>query len=377
MLSLRAGVVTLLFLAACGGAPKPASVAGAEGPNAPTPAVSVATDAPAPTSDASALPRGGSEVAVDRDGFLVPPHGILPEGYADRLLAAGAPPQVRLVSPGAEPRTVLRYVYKKGDKAHIGLTTDLAMSMAIDANAATEDPLPAPRKTPRITMGFATTIAAVDADGTALVNAVYEAAKASGGTPAANAAVEKSLAGIGGSTISYRVTASGRVSDVVLKLDPALQGPAREAMENTAASSSDLATPLPEVPIGVGATWFVDSRVASGGLDLFRRTKTTLDAVAGVGERTGPRITVRQQVATVAASPVANLAKLRQLTNASATLTEFSSRATGTTRQGLTRVADLLGKAHVDVENRMRVTTEETSLYFHTGIAMDVTTSEK
>lgn len=368
MLSLRAGVVTLLLLAACGGAPTPASVT-------PTPAVSVATEAPPAASTTRPAPN---EVPLDADGFLVPAHGILPEGYADRLLATGAPPQVRLVAPGAEPRAVLRYVFKKGDKGRLSLTTDMTMRMGIHADASEESaPLPPPQKTPAVALGFSLTIAAVDADGTALVNAVYEAAKATGGTPAANAAVEKSLAGIGGSTISYRVTASGRVSDVVLKLDPALQGPAREAMENTAASSSDLATPLPEVPVGVGATWFVDSRVASGGLDLFRRTKTTLDAVAGVGERTGPRITVRQQVATVAASPVANLAKLRQLTNASATLTEFSSRATGTTRQGLTRVTDLLGKAHVDVENRMRVTTEEASLYFHTGLTMDVTTSEK
>ncbi len=368
MLSLRAGAVTLLFLAACGGAPKPASVAGAEEPHAPTPAVSVATDAPAPTVDASALPRGGSEVAVDREGFLVPPHGILPEGYADRLLAAGAPPQVRLVSPGAEPRTVLRYVYKKGDKAHIGLTTDLAMSMAIDAKAATEDPLPPPRKTPRVTMGFATTITAVDADGTAHVDAVYEAAKASSGTPAEIAAVEKALAGLAGSKVSYRVTASGRVSDVVTKLDPALQGPAREAMENAAASSSDLATPLPDAPVGIGAVWIVDSRIKSGGLDLARRTRTTLEATKN------STITVHQQIGAVAASPVATLAKLPK---ASVAITDFSSRGTGTTRQGLTRVAELEATSHVDVNMQMRVTSGETTMHFRTALVMDVTTAGK
>jgi hypothetical protein len=366
MLSLRAGVVTLLFLAACGGAPKPAAVAGAEEPNAtPAPAVSVATDAPAPTSDASA-PRGGS-VAVDRDGFFVTPHGILPEGYADRLVLAGAPPEVHLLSPGAEPRTVLRYVYKKGDKAHIGLTTDLAMSMAIDAKAA-EEPLPAPRKTPRITMGFATTITAVDADGAAHVEAVYDAAKATGGTPAENAAVEKALAGMAGSKVSYRMTASGRVSDVVTKFDPTLQGPAREAMENAAASSSDLATPLPDAPVGIGAVWVVDSRVTSGGLDLARRTRTTLEAVKN------STITVRQQIVALAASPVATLAKLP---TASVAIADFSSRGTGTTRQGLTRLTDLEAASHVDVNLQMRITSGGTTLNFHSALAMDVTATAK
>lgn len=317
-------------------------------------------------------------VPVDGDGFLAPPYGILPEGYADRFAAVGAPPHVRLLSRGAEPRSILRYTYKKGDTGHIELTTDISVSMEMGARPSAtaselsetgvagdsrEAPLPAPRKM-QFVLDCSLTVTAVDASGNAEIEGVYRSARVRGGGPAANAAAEKALQGMAGTRMTYRASPSGNVSDFKMMINPALQGPARDTLEQVANSSSDFATPLPEVPIGVGATWISDSRVTDGGLDLLRQARTTLDAIRGT------TILVNERASAVAASPQADLPKLPP--GATAAILALKSRGAGWTKQGLGGVAELEATAKVDADYQIRIGVGDETTTVRTAITMDV-----
>jgi hypothetical protein len=223
-------------------------------------------DAPKATAEA-AKPGAAKGTKLDA------PTGVLAKGAADKLVKAGARPVVKLLDPGAEPRAVASYALVKGAAKPLQMGMDLEMGM--DAG---ELKLPSTRL-PRMVLVF--DFSAGDQKGTdwpiegKLRNVSVEAKGAAQDQIAA--ALRPQLGALAGIGMTYFLDVKGRVRDVKVTLPDSLPAMAGQMMSGMTQSLESMTSPLPDEPIGVGATWEVLSRIVANGADLLQISTFTLE----------------------------------------------------------------------------------------------------
>lgn len=291
--------------------------------------------AKAPDAAASGAPSDSAGGALPT-AFASAKNGILPPGAADKILAVGARPLVKLVSPGAEPRSELVYDLTKGVKQSLGMSMDMAMSLKIGPQAAP------PVILPRMMMGLDMTAADKDARGDwkidALLNRVTIEAKGAQQEQMAKQ-MRPHMDGMKGLTMAYFVTPKGHVHDVSINTPPNFPAQAQQMLQGMNQSFESMVAPFPSDAVGVGAKWEVTTRVASGGADLLQFSTYVLK------ERKGSQTTLDVTVTQVAASEMINAPGMPA--GAAAKLTAFHSGGGGSSRLDTKSVAPLGGKMSV------------------------------
>jgi hypothetical protein len=206
----------------------------------------------------------------------------------DGYPAAGAPATVKLLAPGAEPRTALRYAIAAGHKANADMTMNMSMAMNAGGMSVPMD-LPGMK----ITMSLAVTGVAPGGDITydvAFTGLTIDTATAA--NPAIAAALEPMKASV--TSIKGTTTMSNRGVTKSAKIDAA-DASIQQLMTQMTSSVENLSNPLPEEPVGAGARWEVRQAASSGGQTVF--TKSTYEVVSIQGS------TVTLKVATEQAAP--------------------------------------------------------------------------
>lgn len=215
-----------------------------------------------------------------------------PAGYP----AMGSPAIVKLLAPGADPKTPLRYKVPASFKTSgvVSLTMGLTMNMAGMA-------LP-PMDLPRMKMTFDLTVTSVAASGDVTYDLAFSdmTAEAAPGTdPSVAAMVQGAAASIkeikGTATISSRGVTRSTNFDLSKMSDPNL----KQTLDQVSSQLEGMAMPLPEEAIGTGARWEARSAVNEGGMVTYVRTEYELVSVTGTtvqlrlkSEKTAPPQTV-------------------------------------------------------------------------------------
>lgn len=187
------------------------------------------------------------------------------EGYP----AVGAPAIVTLLSPGAEPRTRLRYTVASTYKEHMSMNMLMSMSMEMGGMA-----MPA-MQMPMMKMGADLNVTSVAASGDITYSIAFTGFGVDS-TPGVDPAVIAAMGGLdadikslkGSSTISDRGIARSVNFDFSKVTNPAL----KQTMDSVSSSIQNMSMPLPEEAVGVGARWEVRHSLAAGGMQVFQKT---------------------------------------------------------------------------------------------------------
>lgn len=241
-------VVPLSVLGCCKGIPGVGSSSG-DGGAAATGSSGAAPTAAAPPIDLKA-----------------PANGVFPAGAADQILPKGGAPIVRLISPGAEPRTPLRYALTPGS-----VTSDTTLDVTSKAAAIS-------MAIPRITMTYDYVVSPKQGAQWPVV-ATLKATKVDGGSgPAAALAsmLRPKLKGLEGLTFTYQQDDRGKVSNMKSALADRRTPELEEILRTLQSSQAALSLALPEEPIGKGGKWQIITRAPDSGIDILQEVVCTL-----------------------------------------------------------------------------------------------------
>jgi hypothetical protein len=257
----------------------------AAAPDEPTsPAVVDSSGAEAPARTEPALPRDPFALTVGADGILAPADVAL-------MPAIGAAPLVRLIEPGAEPRTELRYALVEGTKNAMEMAMDMQLALRMG-----DQPMPTTRL-PRMLMVLDVTLSNVTPTDGLLVGKL-RSATVDVRTPeertVGNALAPK-LARLAGLATTCTFDRRGFVHDAKLVAPPDLAPELADTVEQMRQSLGAVAVPMPEEPIGIGGSWRVLKRVLAGGIDTVQLSTYTVTA------RDGDAIVLAAEVAQFAA----------------------------------------------------------------------------
>jgi len=204
-----------------------------------------------------------------------PPGGIFAPGVADQRHPKGSPTHVELVLEGSEPRASL---LPPGDSASDSARASsygpalLELAMQMGPRVAM----------PTIDFGFGLGPAKKD-DGGAdwLVADVKKAVPAREQLGQLPAGIEKEVASLVGTSVRIKITPDGCESDAQMQLSKAAHTEL-DRVANGAAEALVLATvPLPAKPVGVGAQWIAETRMAISGVDVVAYRAYRVKAIEG------------------------------------------------------------------------------------------------
>lgn len=293
--------------------------------------VSAATSAASPSVSAVAsMPSSSS------DPVVVPPtvKGILPAGFGDKLLPAGAPVRVALLTSGAEPRAALQYAFRPGTSRSTLLL--IHPEVGVEGQAASE------MKLPDLALRITLTVAAHEGDAVRLAGKLTDVQVASE-IPAGvdRAPFDAALAAMRKLGFVLAVDPHGRLRGFeITGGDPADPGPT-QMLEQMKQGLASLVVPLPNEPVGLGATWQSVSRV-KGRTELLQFASYKLVSLSeGVFE-----VESRAELFAID--------DRLQLPGGAARIDQFSSSADGATKASLEEVGARSGRW--DIRSSIRVT---------------------
>jgi hypothetical protein len=276
-------------------------------------------------------PREAPEVTASPGGPEVPlpkpPNGVLAPGAADKVLPVGSPPIVKVLDPGAEPRSDLSYALVKGSSQKMVMAMDMAVGVKTRGQT-----LPATNM-PRMTMTFDTTVTDKNGGGEFKIDSrlTATAVDPSGGQQEQMAkALRPQIEAMKGLGMAYWVNPKGHVHDVKLDVPASVPAAAQQIMNGMSQSFESMVTPLPPDPVGVGGRWQVVSRINTGGADILQSAVYTLKS------RSGPRATLEVTILQLAANDTIHTAQMPA--GMSAKVKAFNSGGSGTTQVDLKSV---------------------------------------
>ncbi|HWC59941.1 MAG TPA: hypothetical protein VHC44_09635 [Verrucomicrobiae bacterium] len=180
-----------------------------------------------------------------------------PAKLESETTSAAAKSGVKLLEAGAEPRSVLRYHVKAGDKQTAIMTMKMKLDMANPPAGPDGKPITIPT-IPTMSIPMDITVQNVAANGDVTYEMVMEEASLAQDTntpPEVIQAMQKALAGIKGLTTVGIMSNRGIVKKVDVKSPPNADPQMRQVMDQMKEGTSNLSVPLPDEPVGAGAKW--------------------------------------------------------------------------------------------------------------------------
>lgn len=176
-----------------------------------------------------------------------------------------------VVSPGDEPRTLLRSTYSVGTVQQVTLRTDHRIQQQIN------DQPPSDFSTPALTIPMT---AMADKEGVELTL---------GAISSPDPSLAKALTAAGGSRAGFDMSELGAITALRLAPSPDTSNSARAALEQAFYQAVYRSVTFPDQPVGEGAVWTVQQEV-DGGVALEQVTTATLT------KRDGDRLTIELAV---------------------------------------------------------------------------------
>lgn len=233
---------------------------------------------------------------------------------------------VKLLEPGAEPRTVLRLHPKPGDKQRVTMT--MKMAMATKMGGAQGQAV----KMPAITMTMDATVKDIADNGDITYNLVMgdtRVADESGAGAAVAEMIKGALGGAKGVTGTGTVSSRGIAKKMNFNVPAGAQGQTRQLLDQMKDSFSAGAVPLPDEAVGPGARWEVTMPIKSQGMKIDQTMSCELASVAG------DQVTIKRTITQHAANQkIQNPARPGMKID----LTKMTGKATGQSTFDLTKL---------------------------------------
>jgi hypothetical protein len=205
-----------------------------------------------------------------------PPEPSAPMASGTSGASAVGRETVTLLSNGVEPRQTLRFQPRSGSTQHWTLTTTMAMQMQNGDTPAQAIKIP-PTK-----MTLETVIQSVDQNGDIhYENAFKDVSVEQGaGADAQAAAIQQSLEGMKGISISGIYSHRGIARSQKVRAGNSTNPQISQTLEQMQDTFSQLAVPLPEDAVGVGARWEHKDTLRSQGMKILQAATYELTSVS-------------------------------------------------------------------------------------------------
>jgi hypothetical protein len=245
---------------------------------------------------------------------------------------------VKLLDAGSEPRIVLRLHPAVGDKQTLSMTMKMAMTMSAADKQMPAMPMPA------MLMTMDIGVKDISADGGIGYEMVLTDATVvtnDSTPPAMAAAMKSSLAGLRGMTGVGRMSASGIINHLEMKMPAGADPGLSQMMDQMKESFSGSSNPLPEEAVGPGAKWEYKTQIKSQGMTIDQTATYELVSIAG------DRLTLRSTIAQNAADQkIQNPAMPGLKTD----LVKMTGTGTGGSTLDLAHIMPMSGTLDEDVE---------------------------
>jgi hypothetical protein len=191
---------------------------------------------------------------------------------------AGAKTTVKLLDPGAQPRTALRYKFQANRTEKMVTETSMAMTMEIGDQKQPETQVP----DTRMTMTIHSKEVSPEGD----LHYEFELEKVEvlpkpGANPAIVNAMKQQTSSMQGLSGSATVTSRGFTKDTEIKPPPGIDPQIRQSMDQMKQSMNQMSAPLPEEPVGRGARWQVTMPVETLAMKFTQIATYTLSEIQG------------------------------------------------------------------------------------------------
>jgi hypothetical protein len=330
--SWSAVVVALALALACQkkAAPTPAS----------EPSAAASTPPAAPSMLASVVPA--PEPAPVESAPAAPSASIAQPRARPSKTVGGASTTVKLLEPGVEPRRELRYRYEKGRVERARLISGTVLTMEV---AGQKLELPA---MPDLEMNANIRIVELLASGGARRQLVIDKVdlKKGGLDPSLRDDVGDALARLEGLKGRDVIDPRGFIHELELEkvqVRPEL----RQFLESLQQALGQMGAPFPEEPVGKGARWQIETKVAQQGLEL--RQRATYELLEIEGDKGRTKMELQQRSPAGAVSPPGLPPGIQ------AELLSLDSRGSGELRFDLGR---MVPDGHVTTKSKIRVRTK-------------------
>ena len=196
---------------------------------------------------------------------------------------------VKLLDPGAQPRTPLRYKFQANQTEKMVMEMSMAMAIEMGEQKQPETQMPATRMT--------MTIDSKEVSPEGDLHYEFELVQVEvlpkpGANPAMVNAMKQQMSSMQGLSGSATVTSRGFTRDVEIKPPPGIDPQIRQSMEQMKQSMNQMSAPLPEEPVGRGARWQVTMPVEMPAMKLTQIATYTLSEIQG--DKVKFDITIRQ-----------------------------------------------------------------------------------
>ena len=228
-----------------------------------------------------------------------------------------------LLDDGHEPRRALRYPSDPPPPQKMSLSLHVAMKMEVPGSPVPPVSMPGLRLLIDLT--------GRDRDGEVRYEFTVTDADLTGAEaahPSLVAAMRKGVGSLVGATGTVSVDPRGFQRELSIGLPSSLGQELTQFMNSAKLAIGQMAVPLPEEPIGVGAKWQVEETIAQEGIQVRQKTYYELLAIDGprVQIRTQTVQSAEQQRAAVPGLPSGVSAKVVSLRGAGAGETEIDLR---------------------------------------------------
>jgi hypothetical protein len=244
-------------------------------------------------------------------------------------------PEVELLDAGSEPRTVLRYTPRPGQREVMVMLIRMGMSLDMEGRQMPDSPIPAMRMTMELEVrevaengdiAYDLRLTKAEAlDAPDLDRGVLESAREALGA----------LEGLRGRAL---VTARGETKEAEFSIPPGAPEQSAAMLRDMERSMTQFSTAFPEEPVGEGARWEATTRPTFQGMKIEQRLRYELKEMRGeeivLGVRT--RMTADPQPIT------------------GGEILEYAGSGEGTVRSRLTRLVPT-SEISADVKARMRI----------------------
>lgn len=189
---------------------------------------------------------------------------------------AGSKTTVKLLEPGAEPRTALRYKFQANRSEEMIMEMSMAMAVEMGDLKQPETSVPGTRMT--------MTIDGKDVSPEGDLHYEFELTQVEVlSTPSDNPMIVNmmkqqvnSMQGLSGSAT---VTSRGFAKEAEIKPPPGIDAQTKQFMDNMKQSMNQMSAPLPEEPVGRGARWEVTMPVETPAMKLTQIATYTLSEI--------------------------------------------------------------------------------------------------
>ncbi len=259
--------------------------------------------------------------------------------------AAADAPTITLTNPGAEPRQQLRFTTTKGFHQDALMTMDMAMALDMGIQKLPKTVLPTTK------MVMDSTVTDVSAEGDIHYEFKLrdiEVVPREGSPDMMVSSMKTALAGMNGLKGSSTVSNRGVVKAATFEIPDTVPDQMRQTMDSLQESVGQVAVPLPEEAVGVGATWEATSQITRGnGINMTQKTSYELVSVEGSQVKLKIKLDQTAEPQTIKAPGMP--------AGADAKLIDLKSSGSGETVLDLTKLAPLDSTISMDSKFKMAV----------------------